>query len=338
MKKRLERLLTEALEEIEGSKLAEGLIKVKTKYLGRKGEISTLLKRLASIAADERRQVGELINSVKGRISEEIDGRLAGLAKSARASKLAAEKLDVTLPGRSSPLGRPHPVTQTLYEIEDIFSTLGFSIAEGPEVETDYYNFEALNIPKDHPAREMQDTFYISADTMLRTHTSPVQIRVMQEYPPPLKIIAPGTVYRRDSDITHTPMFHQVEGFMVDESVTFSNLKGVLTYFLNALFGDDTDIRFRPSFFPFTEPSAEVDIRCVMCRGKGCRVCKGSGWLEILGAGMIHPEVFKSVKYDPEAVSGFAFGIGIERVAMLKHGIDDIRLFFENDLRFLKQF
>ena len=338
MKKRLERLLTEALEEVENSKLAEGLLQVKTKYLGRKGEISTLLKGLASIAADERRHAGELINSVKDRLSKEIEVRLAEFDKSTRAAKLAGERLDVTLPGRSSPLGRPHPVTQILYEIEDIFSTLGFGIAEGPEVETDYYNFEALNIPKDHPAREMQDTFYISPDTMLRTHTSPVQIRVMEEYPPPLRVIAPGTVYRRDSDITHTPMFHQIEGFMVDEGVTFSNLKGVLTYFLNALFGTDTDIRFRPSFFPFTEPSAEVDIRCVMCRGKGCRVCKGNGWLEILGAGMIHPEVFKSVKYDPETVSGFAFGLGIERIAMLKYGIDDIRLFFENDLRFLRQF
>ena len=338
MRERLDKLLARALAEIEGSKLSSAVLQVKTKYLGRKGEISAMLKGIGQIAAAERRSVGELINIAKKRLDDEIQGRLAEIKKAETASRLSIEKLDITLPGRHTRLARTHPVTQILYEVEDIFTSLGFGIAEGPEVELDYYNFEALNLPKDHPARDMQDTFYISDDTLLRTHTSPVQIRVMERSSPPLRVIAPGTVYRRDSDITHTPMFHQVEGFMVDRGVTFSNLKGVLTYFLRRLFGEKTAIRFRPSFFPFTEPSAEVDIRCVMCKGRGCRVCKGSGWLEILGAGMIHPEVFSSVNYDPEEFSGFAFGLGIERIAMLKLGIDDIRIFFENDVRFLQQF
>jgi phenylalanyl-tRNA synthetase alpha chain len=338
MRDRLEKLLKEALAEIDKSGLKDSLQKVRTRYLGRKGEIPALFKELGRLAAEERKNAGEFINRVKDSIEAEIDKRLADLEKTEKTERLEKERLDTTLPGRTPALGRTHPVSQVLYEIEDIFTSLGFGIAEGPEVETDYYNFEALNIPKDHPARDMQDTFYLSDDTLLRTHTSPVQIRVMEHHEPPLRIIAPGTVYRRDSDITHTPMFHQIEGFMVDELVTFSNLKGVLTHFLHRLFGEETEIRFRPSFFPFTEPSAEVDIRCVMCRGSGCRVCKNTGWLEILGAGMIHPEVFRAVKYDPEKYSGFAFGLGIERIAMLKFGIDDIRLFFENDIRFLAQF
>jgi len=275
---------------------------------------------------------------LKARLEAAIDAKVAAIETLERAERLSRERIDITLPGRCIRPGRMHPVTQVMEEIEEIFSGLGFDVAEGPEVELDYYNFEALNLPKDHPARDMQDTFYVSDEVLLRTHTSPVQIRVMEKERPPLRVIAPGTVYRRDSDITHTPMFHQVEGFMVDKGVTFSNLKGVLTHFLHSLFGDRTDIRFRPSFFPFTEPSAEIDIRCVMCGGSGCRVCKGSGWLEILGAGMIHPEVFRSVKYDPEEYTGFAFGLGIERIAMLKFGIEDIRMFFENDLRFLRQF
>ncbi|MFQ5354455.1 MAG: phenylalanine--tRNA ligase subunit alpha, partial [Thermodesulfobacteriota bacterium] len=254
--------------------------------------------------------------------------------------KLGAESIDITLPGRKPYSAKLHPLTTIMIEVEDIFTGLGFSIAEGPELELDYYNFEALNIPRDHPARDMQDTFYISNDLLLRTHTSPVQVRVMEAGAPPLRVIAPGTVYRRDSDVTHTPMFHQVEGFMVGSNITFSNLKAVLTHFLETLFGEKVAVRFRPSFFPFTEPSAEVDIQCVICGGTGstCRVCKATGWLEILGAGMIHPNVFKAVGYDAAEVSGFAFGLGIERIAMLKFGIDDIRLFFENDLRFITQF
>ena len=335
---RLEKLAAEALKELSGAGGIDAALQVKTKFLGRKGEVASLLKELGSLAPEERKKAGEAINAVKVSLEEAFDARIASIEAAGRAEKLRSERVDVTLPGRSIRPGRIHPVTQVMEEIEEIFSGLGFDVAEGPEVELDYYNFEALNLPKDHPARDMQDTFYVSDEVLLRTHTSPVQIRVMEKERPPLRVIAPGTVYRRDSDITHTPMFHQVEGFMVDKGVTFSNLKGVLTHFLHSLFGDKTDIRFRASFFPFTEPSAEVDIRCVMCNGAGCRVCKGSGWLEILGAGMIRPEVFKAVKYDPEEFTGFAFGLGIERIAMLKYGIDDIRMFFENDLRFLRQF
>lgn len=338
MSARLEKLASEALGELSGASAKDAVLQLKTKYLGRKGEVASLLKELGSLSPEERKAAGEAINAVKARLEEAFDAKVAVIESGERAAKLEKERIDITLPGRFIHPGRMHPVTQVMEEIEEIFSGLGFDVAEGPEVELDYYNFEALNLPKDHPARDMQDTFYVSDEVLLRTHTSPVQIRVMEKERPPLRVIAPGTVYRRDSDITHTPMFHQVEGFMVDKGVTFSNLKGVLTHFLHSLFGDKTDIRFRPSFFPFTEPSAEVDIRCVICGGSGCRVCKGSGWLEILGAGMIHPEVFKSVKYDPEEYTGFAFGLGIERIAMLKYGIEDIRSFFENDLRFLRQF
>lgn len=338
MSGRLDTLAAEALAELSGADTRDALLQVKTRYLGRKGEVSSLLRELGSLSPDERRAAGEAINAVKVSLEKAFEAREAALGAAERSSRLETERIDITLPGRTVRPGRLHPVTQVMEEIEEIFSGLGFDVAEGPEVELDYYNFEALNLPKDHPARDMQDTFYVSDEVLLRTHTSPVQIRVMEKERPPLRVIAPGTVYRRDSDITHTPMFHQVEGFMVDKGVTFSNLKGVLTHFLHSLFGEKTDIRFRPSFFPFTEPSAEIDIRCVMCGGTGCRVCKGSGWLEILGAGMIHPEVFRAVKYDPEEFTGFAFGLGIERIAMLKYGIEDIRMFFENDLRFLRQF
>ncbi|OGP12696.1 MAG: phenylalanine--tRNA ligase subunit alpha [Deltaproteobacteria bacterium GWA2_54_12] len=338
MSARLEKLASEALGELSGASSMDAVLQLKTRYLGRKGEVASLLKELGSLSPEERKKAGEAINAVKARLEEAFDAKVAALEAGGRAERLQRERIDITLPGRTIRPGRMHPVTQVMEEIEEIFSGLGFDVAEGPEVELDYYNFEALNLPKDHPARDMQDTFYVSDEVLLRTHTSPVQIRVMEKERPPLRVIAPGTVYRRDSDITHTPMFHQVEGFMVDKGVTFSNLKGVLTHFLHSLFGDKTDIRFRPSFFPFTEPSAEIDIRCVICGGSGCRVCKGSGWLEILGAGMIHPEVFRSVKYDPEEFTGFAFGLGIERIAMLKFGIEDIRMFFENDLRFLRQF
>jgi len=340
MNERLTVLLEQALSSLSDEKAGtkDELQAIRVLYLGRKGLLSSFLKDLSSLPAEEKKAAGAAINSVKDRIELEIEGRLKSIEDAGKTERLAHERIDVTLPGRRLPLGRLHPVTQVMREVEAIFTSLGFETAEGPEVELDYYNFEALNISKDHPARDMQDTFYVSDDVLLRTHTSPVQIRVMEKKAPPIRIIAPGAVYRRDSDITHTPMFHQVEGFMVDEKVSFADLKGVLTLFLKAFFGGSVGVRFRPSFFPFTEPSAEVDIRCVMCSGKGCRVCKGSGWLEILGCGMIHPEVFKSVKYDPEKYSGFAFGLGIERVAMLKFGIDDLRLFFENDLRFLRQF
>ncbi|MDO8425992.1 MAG: phenylalanine--tRNA ligase subunit alpha [Deltaproteobacteria bacterium] len=338
MTEKLNGLLKEALSELSKASAKEAVLLIKAKYLGRKGEIPSLLKEMGALPPEGRKQAGEAINRAKDRLEEEVEKALSSFQEREKEEKLRKERVDITLPGRRIPPGGKHPVTQIMNEVEEIFYGLGFDIEEGPEVELDYYNFEALNLPKDHPARDMQDTFYINEEVLLRTHTSPVQIRVMEKKRPPLRVIAPGTVYRRDSDITHTPMFHQVEGFMVDKGVTFSNLKGVLTLFLHKLFGEDTGIRFRPSFFPFTEPSAEIDIRCVICGGKGCRVCKGSGWLEILGAGMIHPGVFRAVNYDTEEYSGFAFGLGIERIAMLKFGIDDLRLFFENDLRFLRQF
>ncbi|MBI5683291.1 MAG: phenylalanine--tRNA ligase subunit alpha [Deltaproteobacteria bacterium] len=338
MRERLKKLEDEALKDIELAADKENLLSIKTRYLGRKGKVVLFIKEISNLPLDERPAIGNLANSVKSKIEEKINLLLDAVLKQKKLTKLLQEGIDVSLPGRHLPVGHIHPVTRVTEEIKEVFADMGFLIAEGPEIETDYYNFEALNIPKDHPARDMQDTFYIGDDLLLRTHTSPVQIRVMEKQRPPLKVIAPGTVYRRDSDITHTPMFHQVEGFMVDEGITFGDLKGVLTVFLHKIFNEDAAIRFRPSFFPFTEPSAEVDIQCVMCKGNGCRVCKMSGWLEILGAGMIHPEVFKAVNYDYEKYSGFAFGLGIERIAMLKFGIDDIRLFFENDVRFLRQF
>ncbi len=340
MKNKLALIRAEALGAVKGVSSLDALNTLRVKYLGRKGEISSLLKGLGDIAPSERREAGQQINAIKDVVDEAIKDRFTALQSALVDEKLRSERLDTSLPGRRTHMGRLHPITTIMGEVEDIFTGLGFSIAEGPELETDYYNFEALNIPKDHPARDMQDTFYISNDLLLRTHTSPVQIRVMEASTPPLRVIAPGTVYRRDSDVTHTPMFHQVEGFMVGRGVTFSNLKAVLTHFLQTLFGKEVSVRFRPSFFPFTEPSAEVDIQCVICGGGGskCRVCKGTGWLEILGSGMIHPNVFRSVGYDPGVVSGFAFGLGIERIAMLKYGIDDLRLFFENDLRFINQF
>jgi len=275
-----------------------------------------------------------LKNSLNARLDQAIEQYTSRNKEQA----LFKEKIDVTLPGRSVNCGRVHPVVQIRREICSVFSSFGFSIVEGPEIELDYYNFEALNIPKDHPARDMQDTFYIDENIVLRTHTSPVQIRVMEKIKPPLRILSPGKVYRRDSDVSHTPMFHQIEGLLVDKNVTFGDLKGILSAFLKKIFGSSTMLRFRPSFFPFTEPSAEVDICCVMCGGKGCRVCGQSGWLEILGSGMVDPAVFRNVDYDPDEYSGFAFGLGLERIAMLKYGISDIRLFFENDIRFLKQF
>jgi phenylalanyl-tRNA synthetase alpha chain len=338
MKEALEQLRNDAEAELKASGSQEDLLALKVKYLGRKGNLTQMLRQLGNVPADERRLLGQFANEIKEAISARIDEALQALAIRDRENRLLVERIDVTLPGRRSGPGGLHPITQVAREICDIFSQLGFDVAEGPDVEFDYYNFEALNIPKDHPARDMQDTFYIGGNVLLRTHTSPVQIRVMEKQKPPVRIVSPGKVYRPDSDVSHTPMFHQIEGLLVDRGVTFGDLKGVLTYFVGQLFGRDVALRFRPSFFPFTEPSAEVDIRCVMCRGDGCRVCGQSGWLEILGSGMVDPEVFKNVGYDPEAVTGFAFGLGVERIAMLKYGISDIRMFFENDMRFLKQF
>ncbi|WP_224982439.1 phenylalanine--tRNA ligase subunit alpha [Geomonas agri] len=338
MKEQLEALLQEALAELSQASTEEGLQELRVKYLGKKGAITGVMKGLGALTPEERPLVGQVVNTVKAKLEETLDARGAEIRAAVKAQRLAAEKIDVTLPGRKRPLGSKHPITLVTEEICSIFAALGFAVAEGPEVELDFYNFEALNLPKDHPARDMQDTFYFGESVLLRTHTSPVQIRTMLKQPPPVRIIAPGTVYRCDSDATHSPMFHQIEGLMVDKGITFGDLKGILTLFISQLFGKDIGVRLRPSFFPFTEPSAEVDIACVICRGKGCRVCKETGWLEILGSGMVDPEVYRHVGYDSEKYTGFAFGMGIERIAMLKYGIADMRLLFENDLRFLKQF
>jgi len=338
MREDLKALREQAEAELRKAETEEELQEIRTRYLGRKGLLTGLLRNIGNVPSEERPQFGRQCNEVKETLSAGIDQLLAGLASSKREELLQRERLDVTLPGRGVRHGRLHPVTQVREEICRIFAGLGFSVVEGPEVELDYYNFEALNIPKDHPARDMQDTFYVEDNIVLRTHTSPVQVRIMEKRKPPVRILSPGRVYRRDSDISHTPMFHQIEGLLVDRGITFGDLKGVLTVFLKQVFGEDTALRFRPSFFPFTEPSAEVDIRCVMCSGRGCRVCGQSGWLEILGSGMVDPEVFKNVGYDPEEFTGFAFGLGLERIAMLKFGISDIRLFFESDMRFLEQF
>ncbi|MDD5712778.1 MAG: phenylalanine--tRNA ligase subunit alpha [Smithellaceae bacterium] len=334
----LEELRKKAESELATAGTEEEILTLKTKYLGRKGLLTGILRNISNVTPEQRPLFGKRSNEVKEELSARIDAALEVLAAKGADDALLRERIDVTLPGRGVKPGRIHPVIQVSWEICSIFSALGFSIAEGPEVEEDYYNFEALNIPKDHPARDMQDTFYVEDNIVLRTHTSPVQVRVMEKQRPPVRIISPGRVYRPDSDVSHTPMFHQIEGLLVDRGVTFGDLKGVLTSFLKQFFGEETTLRFRPSFFPFTEPSAEVDIQCVMCKGAGCRVCGQSGWLEILGSGMVDPAVFKNVGYDPDEFTGFAFGLGLERIAMLKYGITDIRLFFENDWRFLDQF
>lgn len=338
MKEQILALQKKSLTALGQAENLKSLQDVRVQTLGKKGALTEIMKEMRNLAQEDRPVVGALVNELKNAFEETFAVRQTELQQREIDERLASESLDVTLPGRKRSTGSLHPVTLVSDEIVDIFSRLGFSVAEGPEIEQDFYNFEALNIPKDHPARDMQDTFYISDDLVLRTHTSPVQIRTMLKHEPPIRIIAPGTVYRRDSDITHSPMFHQIEGFLVDRKVTFGDLKGILTHFLNEFFSADLEVRFRPSFFPFTEPSAEVDIACVICGGSGCRVCGRTGWLEILGCGMIDPEVFNSVNYDPEQYSGFAFGMGLERIAMLKYGVNDLRLFFENDLRFLKQF
>jgi len=334
----LDSLRLAALDAIAEAPDLARLDQTRVRYLGKSGELTALLKRLGGLPKEERPAVGAQINRVKEEVQQALDERKTALESAALSSRLASERIDVTLPGRGQRPGGLHPITRTLRRIERHFANAGFAIAEGPEVETPYHNFEALNIPEHHPARAMHDTFYFDAELLLRTHTSPVQIRVMEEQAPPLKVIAPGRVYRCDSDLTHTPMFHQVEGLLVDECVSFADLKGVLYDFLTDFFERDLRLRFRPSYFPFTEPSAEVDIQCVMCGGSGCRVCKQTGWLEVLGCGMVYPEVFTQVGIDPERYLGYAFGMGVERLAMLRYGIDDIRLYFENDLRFLRQF
>lgn len=337
MENELLRLKQEACEVLEKVQDAAALESFRIQFLGRKGGLLTnAMRQLKSVAADDRPRLGQLANEIKQAVElrfEEIKAQLGSVSPGG-----GAGATDYSLPGRYVPFGNLHPVTQVMEEICSIFEGLGFAVAEGPDVETDYYNFEALNIPPHHPARDMHDTFYVTDSILLRTHTSPMQARIMEKHDPPLRYIAPGKVYRCDSDITHTPMFHQVEGFLVDKDVSFADLKGVLTAFTRKMFERDLALRFRPSFFPFTEPSAEVDIACVICGGSGCRVCKRTGWLEILGSGLIDPEVLKMVGYDPDVYSGFAFGLGVERIAMLKYGIDDIRLYYENDLRFLSQF
>ena len=338
MKEELDRLQNEVLIFLSQAPTEKEISEVRVKYLGKKGSITQILKSLGTLPESERREIGQRANQLKQNTETRIEEALSRIREKDRREALEREKIDVTLPGRRIPVGKRHPLTQVLDAVIDIFSRLGFEVVEGPEVELDYYNFEALNIPKGHPAREMQATFFISDEVVLRTHTSPVQVRTMEKQRPPVRVICPGAVYRCDSDPTHSPMFHQVEGLLVDRGITFADLKGVLTEFVRQMFGERTRLRFRPSFFPFTEPSAEIDIECFICKGKGCGVCSNTGWLEILGSGMVDPAVYRFVNYDPEEVTGFAFGLGIERIAMLKFGINDIRLFFSNDLRFLKQF
>jgi len=337
MEQELQSLESEARQSLQELSDKGQLEEYRIRFLGRKGSFAAIMRQLGSVSADDRPRLGQLANSIKADIEKLFEEKKQGLDRQALSTSSRIGP-DLTLPGRCPAGGKLHPITQIMNETCTIFENLGFSVAEGPDVELDYYNFEALNIPAHHPARDMHDTFYISDSVLLRTHTSPMQARIMEKQQPPLRVIAPGKVYRCDSDITHTPMFHQVEGFLVDKDVSFADLKGVLTVFTQKMFAKELPLRFRPSFFPFTEPSAEVDIACVMCDGVGCRVCKKTGWLEILGSGMIDPEVFKMVGYDPEVYSGFAFGLGIERIAMLKYGIDDIRLYYENDQRFLSQF
>lgn len=337
MERELVRLKDEAIQSLQKITDLSELEPFRVKFLGRKGgQLTSVMRQLAGVPKEDRPRLGQMANEVKQEVTELFERKKEALA--AESETLRPSSIDLSLPGRFLPFGKLHPVTQVMEEICTIFEGMGFTVAEGPDVETDHYNFEVLNIPKHHPARDMHDTFYISDSILLRTHTSNMQARIMENMEPPLRYIAPGKVYRCDSDITHTPMFVQVEGFLVDREVSFADLKGVLTSFLQSVFSRDLAVRFRPSFFPFTEPSAEVDIACVICEGKGCRVCKQTGWIEILGAGLIDPEVMKMVGYDPDEYSGFAFGLGVERIAMLKFGINDIRLYYENDLRFLSQF
>lgn len=339
MKQQLENIRQLALKAIEEAEDQQGLENLRVKYLGKKGELTAILKQMGKLSAEERPIMGQLANDVRAAIEESFTKKAAYLKEVLLEQKLKRETIDVTLPGKHKELGSKHPLSIVLDEIKEIFVGMGFDIVEGPEVESDYYNFEALNIPKNHPARDTQDTFYINENVVLRTQTSPVQIRTMENREPPIRIISPGRVYRSDAvDATHSPLFHQIEGLVVDKGITFADLKGTLETFIKRLYGEDSVVRFRPHHFPFTEPSAEVDVQCFSCHGEGCRLCKNEGWIEILGCGMVHPKVLSNCGIDPEVYSGFALGMGLERVVMRRYNIDDLRLFYENDVRFLKQF
>ncbi|MEK9744082.1 MAG: phenylalanine--tRNA ligase subunit alpha [Gammaproteobacteria bacterium] len=334
----LSTILTQGLSDIAAAATSRALEGVRVSLLGKQGIVTAQLKRIGTLPAEERSAFGAAVNRIRGELTDALEARAVAVKEEEQRAAIAAQRVDVSLPGRRVASGGLHPITRTLRRIEKIFSRAGFDIAHGPEIEDDFHNFEALNIPKNHPARAMHDTFYVSPDTVLRTHTSPVQIRYLESHEPPVHVIAPGRVYRCDSDVTHTPMFHQVEGLAVDKDVSFADLKGILTFFLQEFFERDLPVRFRPSFFPFTEPSAEVDMGCVFCEGAGCRICGHTGWLEVLGCGMVHPAVFEQVGIDNEAYTGYAFGLGIERLAMLRYGVNDLRTFFENEVRFLEQF
>lgn len=340
MEDQLKQLRQSALEELSQVSDIGRLADLRVKYLGKKGSLTAALRGMGALSPEDRPRIGQIVNDIRNELEQLLLQKSDQLKDEEMRRRLSSEQIDITLPGRKIYRGHKHPLTLTLERVKETFMRMGFMVADGPEVETDYYNFEALNLPKDHPARDMQDSFYITEDLLLRTHTSPVQVRTMQAAGSnnPVRVIAPGKVYRRDYDATHSPMFHQVEGLVIDKGISLADLKGTLELFIHEIFGSSVRVRFRPSFFPFTEPSAEVDISCVMCAGKGCRVCSGTGWLEILGSGMVHPRVLEMSHYDPSIVSGFAFGMGIERIAMLVYGIDDLRLFYDSDLRFLRQF
>ncbi|MFV0580356.1 MAG: phenylalanine--tRNA ligase subunit alpha [Fusobacterium ulcerans] len=337
MKEKVAQLKEQAQSSIESAASLQELEEIRVSLLGKKGELTEISKGMKTLSPEERPVIGQLVNETREFISQILDEKNNQLKEKEKRARLEQEILDITLPGEEVELGTTHPITETMNFMKDIFIEMGFDVADGPEIEKVEYNFDALNIPETHPSRDITDTFYISDNVVLRTQTSPVQVRYMLEHKPPFRMICPGKVYRPDYDVSHTPMFHQMEGLMIGENISFANLKGILTHFVKEVFGE-TEVRFRPHFFPFTEPSAEMDVQCAVCKGKGCRVCKDSGWLEIMGCGMVDPEVLKAVGYDPNEVSGFAFGVGIERVTMLRHGIDDLRAFFENDIRFLKQF
>lgn len=339
MKKKLEDIRDKAIHALSEAKLQQDIESLRVKFLGKKGELTSILKQMGKLSAEERPVIGQMANDVRSFIESNIEKRVSELKAEETRRRLQEETLDVTLPGTRRPLGSKHPLSIVLDEVKEIFVGMGFDIVDGPEVEYDYYNFEALNIPKDHPARDTQDTFYINDNILLRTQTSPVQIRVMEKQQPPIRVISPGRVYRSDAvDATHSPLFHQIEGLVVDKGVTFADLKGTLEIFVKRLYGEESVVRFRPHHFPFTEPSAEVDVQCFSCHGEGCRLCKGEGWIEILGCGMVHPKVLQNCNIDPEIYSGFAFGMGLERMVMRRYNIDDLRLFYENDVRFLHQF
>lgn len=339
MKEKLAAIRSAAMSALENSKMLSELEELRIQYLGKKGELTSVMKGMGGLSAEERPVIGQLANEVRSKIESALEEKKAALEQAAADIKIKKETIDVTMPGNKQKKGKRHPLTTVLDDLKDIFTGMGFTVVEGPEVELDYYNFEALNIPKDHPARDTQDTFYINDNVVLRSQTSPVQVRVMEKQKPPIRIISAGRVYRSDAvDATHSPVFHQIEGLVIDKGITMADLKGMLEVFVKKLYGEDTRLRFRPHHFPFTEPSAEVDISCFNCGGEGCRICKGEGWIEILGCGMVHPKVLKNCGIDPEEYSGFAFGIGLERITMFRYGIDDLRLYFENDVRFLEQF